>query len=191
MYIVGFNGPPRVGKDTIASRLVKELDTWGDGLPTKLSPLSMPMRLRAFAALGIRYSAETYEFIKDVKQDVLGGKTLREFMILDSENFMKPTFGNEIWSRLHAAPIPRIPGVTIVPDFGFPHEPTYLQDMFGVSNVLTVQVHRGDDDWKNDSRGWVSGLHLFTAMNHGGLDTVDSIVHSLTTFMMDTLNWKL
>src|SRR3546814_1935302 len=54
MYIVGFNGPPRSGKDTLAEMLANHMDKHQVTLPVKFESLSLTLRHIAHSVVGRR-----------------------------------------------------------------------------------------------------------------------------------------
>lgn len=163
MYIIGFNGPPRSGKDSIASEIHRRYDV--EIPPTQIKSLSRPMRLIGFAMLGLEYTPPLYELIKDRPQGIFAGKTLREFMIEFAEHFAKPWLGKEVWGKVLIKSLPAAQLhsdlLLLIPDIGFQEETDYLQDVIGVTKFLLVCVSREGIDWANDSRGYV---HAFNSL---------------------------
>lgn len=194
MYVVGFNGPPRVGKDSLANALMNVLDKKATVVAMKTA-LSMPMRRRAFGAIGKVYNESTYERIKDTVISGLG-MTLREFMIADSANFMNPTFGQDVWSRLLAESLPiGFNGILLVSDFGFQHEPEYFANLVGDNNCLTVRINRSGHDWKNDSRGWIGDdgelVHCTDVCNNDNPKTLEVEANRIYDHLVNQRGWKL
>lgn len=173
MYVIGLNGPPRSGKDTMADLLIRELDD-KTTQPVIRIPLSMPMRQMTFGALGMSYSVQTYERIKDQPIAALNGSTLRQFMIDVSEKFMKPTYGQRIWLRLLVEALPLVrqsgPGILIIPDIGFQHEIDFLSEYFGPHNVALIQMRREGHTFQGDSREYVESPNQFTFTIHNNHD---------------------
>ena len=187
MYILGFNGPPRSGKDTLANAIIAQLEQ-GSSIPILKLPFSMPMRKRAMAAIGLPYDEATYERIKDQPIAALGGVTLRRFMILDSEEFMKRQFGQDVWCRLWRENIPLgFQGLVVTPDFGFPQEVEAAQAVTGHARFRLVQVSRLGTDWRGDSRGPLYPLGSCIPVENGndinGVPGLASrVIHELRTF---------
>lgn len=166
-FIIGFNGPPRVGKDTIATALMDLLDSEGvTNLPIQRQALAATMRDGAAAILGMNLTTERYNEIKDDPLDVLGGGTFRRFMIDMSEVFVKGVYGRDFWSRLlHARNKTwwdRIPSILLVTDIGFKEEVEFFCNHSAL--YLNVRVDRPGCDFKNDSRSYIM------AQNYGGKD---------------------
>lgn len=190
MYVIGFNGPPRCGKDTAMAMLTGIIES-SSSIPTLIRPLSMPMRLRAFGALGLKYSDSLYEQLKDKPMSVLQDNTLRRFMIDDSERFMKPTYGQDIWCKLVVESIPKtFDGVVLIPDFGFSHEPKFFEKKYGLANVVTAQIERPEKSFTNDSRTWVHGVNRKSLVNDSTLDQLYLRTQILHQSLLD-LGWKI
>lgn len=131
-YIVGFNGKPKVGKDTIANMLRYLLDQECN-IPTHLDHLARPMRSMAMSLLGMNPNDfNLYTEVKDKPQKLLKHAvrgdmdSLRKLMIRTSEEFIKPNYGQDFWSRKliedHKWIMLGYPGILFVPDIGFPAE---------------------------------------------------------------------
>lgn len=196
MYCIGFNGPPRSGKDTIARILHEEMEgAWGtfcQGISLKRS-LSMPMRLVGFAMLGIPYSDEVYEHIKDEPHDVFNGETLRRFMIRYSEEFVKPAYGKAVWGRALISGIKQtlgleVPGLLLIPDIGFQEETDELIGAFGPDNFLLAQLTREGTDWSLDSRGYVAAPNTFRWTNRNG--EAEVLAADVITYAERMLGWE-
>lgn len=159
LRLVGFSGPPRSGKDTLAGMLADHLRH--RGVPAEVHALSLPMRLSVYGLLGLTYTPEHYEAHKDNPIRVEGDRqtTIRQEMIALSEHHVKPRLGHGWWGRalLNRVTIPA--GVIVVSDMGFPSE----HDVFEESmECAWFHVHRDGHDFSNDSRGYVGkGSRLY------------------------------
>ena len=188
MYIIGFNGPPRSGKDTIALALSQQL-----AQTSHIESLSMPMRLAGFGMLGRNYSTEEYQRIKDQEIEGFGGLTFREWMIGFSEEFMKLKFGKDIWGKILRARIEIAghPEVLLIPDIGFIEETQVLIDWVGVENFLLVRLSREGYDWGNDSRRYVNHpdplVNVLNLQNDYSVDIAKNRV--INTIL--TMNWNI
>lgn len=166
-FIIGFNGPPRSGKDTIATALMNLLDREGvTSLPVHRQALAATMREGAASILGRTLTDKQYGEIKDEPMELLGGKTFRRFMIDMSEVFVKGTYGQDFWGRLlhqrNKVWWETIPSILIITDIGFSAEVEYLCKRSRL--FLNVRVDRPNCDFSKDSRGYVSSA------SHGGVD---------------------
>jgi hypothetical protein len=191
MYIVGFNGPPRSGKDTAAQMFLEHLDGRVT-IPSCMRSLSTPMRNRAFGALCLPYNGEHYEQIKDQPLSQLGGMTLRQFMIADSEEFMKPKFGKDIWNQLLCESLAGIPSaLVVIPDFGFQHEPDFMMARYSPNRVVMVQISRDGRTFASDSRTYVTADRNMAIENNGTLGDLHTEVVRLYGRLVNQLGWKL
>lgn len=152
-FVVGFNGPPRCGKDTIATHLSDTLDKITN-LPIQRHALIAPARQASFELLGLQGGDKYYNEIKDTPLELLNGATLRDFMIAMSEKFVKHLYGTDYWARrMHQANRfwwDVVPSILIVTDIGFDAEVGYLIEHS--SGYLNVVVDRRGCDYTIDSR---------------------------------------
>src|SRR3546814_21045642 len=98
MYIVGFNGPPRSGKDTLAEMLAHHMDKHQVTLPVKFESLSLPLRHIAHAVVGRTYEESVYEAFKEEWFDLLQSDG-RHLMIDSIEYFLKQFYGQVVIGR--------------------------------------------------------------------------------------------
>lgn len=174
-YIIGLNGPPKSGKDTIAAAMRDHLDPRCN-IPVVIDHLARPMRQMAMSLTGNDPTDfALYNSIKDTPQKLLrraltgGLDSIRQLMIAMSEEFIKPVYGQDFWARKmllsHQWLDEGMPGVLIVPDIGFPAEVGVFDDMFPGVKTLIVQVDRPGATWVGDSRVPCEGMrntaHIF------------------------------
>jgi hypothetical protein len=192
MYVIGFNGPPRSGKDTLAGMVAEALNARGAGC--WIRSLSLPARQMAFGALGLEYTNDYYEAIKDDHNPRLHC-SIRRFMIDFSEKFMRPTYGRDIYGRLLMGQFDERAfannGVLLIPDIGFIEECEYLSDRVGKENFYLVRAAREGCSFDNDSRSYVNWDSMSAFVNNGSLDdwrlTADTIVWRI----INQLRWKI
>jgi hypothetical protein len=205
VYVLGLNGPPRSGKDTIAQMILEEstLD-----IPIKIDHLSEPLRRIAFAMVGRVYvhdQADAYEEFKSTLFPQFN-RTGRQLMIDVSESFLKPTYGQQVMAQMLVERNKNFSGLLIVPDSGFVceiaplHEwcnPTPRQNRGGSSLTRTVnnnffvcRVHRDGTTFKGDSREWVYADNEMDLANNGSLDDLTIQVRHLTSRLRE-LKWPL
>lgn len=167
-FILGFNGPPRSGKDTVAAEVVKQLEDSGCNLPIHTHSLVETLRDGCAAILGFNGGQKWYEEAKD-KPIGLDGMdlTLRQFMIDASEKFLKQTYGKDFWARLLHQRCDhwwaRFPSILVITNIGFPDEVSYFTND-RCEHFLNIRLDRPGYDFVNDSRGWVA------AQSYGGTD---------------------
>lgn len=166
-FVLGMNGPPRSGKDTVAQAVMNLLDTQGaTDVPVHKKALAETMRNGAMSILGLTGGDKFYSDIKDKPLDVLGGKSFRTFMIDMSETFVKGLYGKDFWSRLLYARNQTwwnsIPSILIVTDIGFKEEVEFL--CAHSSHYIGVRLDRPGCDFSLDSRSYVASQF------YGGVD---------------------
>lgn len=156
MFIVGFNGPPESGKDTVAEYLADHMDRQGVTLPVRMESLSLPLRKIAYAMVDWQgeLDGENYAQFKSTHFGLLG-KDGRQLMIDVSEKFLKPTYGIEVMAKLLLERNEGFHGVLLIRDMGFQIEVNPLEKAVGPGNICIVQVHRNGKTFENDSREWV------------------------------------
>lgn len=167
-YIIGFNGPPRSGKDTVATALMDLLDNEGvTSIPIHRQALAATMRDGAAAILGMNLTDKQYSEIKDQPLEVLNGATFRRFMIDMSETFVKSVYGQDFWSRLmytrNQIWWDKIPSILIITDIGFNDEVKFLCEHSRL--YLNVQLSRKDTDFGIDSRKYCWGAPEYGGYN--------------------------
>lgn len=152
--LIGFSGPPRSGKDSIATATALILTDMGKSV--QLLACSTPMREVVYALLGVPYTMEHYELHKDDPQEMFGGASIRQEMIRLSEDHIKPRLGPDFWARsLLGRVYDPAPDVLIVTDCGFDSEPETFTKRFGFDNVVYAQIVRPGCDFSSDSRSYV------------------------------------
>lgn len=187
MYCIGFNGPPRSGKDSSAKEIEYRFEQ--TVISTWTRSLSLPMRLVGFAMLGRPYSVEEYEEVKDQPHDVFNGQTFRRFMIRYSEEFIKPAYGQEAWAKSLLSGLGtgiHLPGLCLIPDIGFQPETDCLVDAFGEDRFLLIHLYRKGYEWGTDSRGYVTAPNQL-ALQNSRLVTLANLVLSQAR----SLGWDL
>lgn len=170
--IILFNGPPRSGKDYISSNLLrfltenppKDVEQWV--CPLKFAD---PLKKALVTLMGIDLNQDFdlegfIESRKEVRQDILGYKTLREGLIHLSEDCVKPFFGLDFFGkaavrRMEALiqPSAKKPsrGVFVFSDSGFISETLPLIAEHGEENILVVQLRRLGSRFSGDSRRYI------------------------------------
>lgn len=147
------NGPAGVGKDTIADIML------GLGVVDGKVSFKSPM---FDVARGMLSKDEFDWFIenynnrdeKEKHQEILGGKSIREFMIWISESVMKPVFGGCVFGKRLAQSLGD--GCYICADGGFASEIKPLIDT-GVE-VTLIRLHRAGYTFYGDSRSYIHGV---------------------------------
>lgn len=190
-YVVGFNGPPHVGKDTIAMELAKYIGEVGFPIPVFFESFIKPCKNFGMELLGQRNSPENYARAKESCHAVFAGKNLREFMIDLSEKHLRLVYGrrfyaNAMVNRCTAFRSP-LPALVIVTDVGFEEEPAIMRETVGAENYKTVQLNRLDTDWSKDSRGYVDTNNAYVLDNNS---TPRRAAQRLTDYLISNLGWE-
>lgn len=187
MYIIGFNGPPHCGKDTLANALNERLGI-ENSISTKRVALSLPMRLAVYSLLNCEYSEMHYNQYKDTPQDLFRGNSIRDEMISLSEDHIKRRHGDSFWARhllRHESSIN--PLALIVSDMGFQAESDYFDGYVGPDNYTLVRLYREGCDWSKDSRGYIQARR---GMDYRNDDTVEAGVERILEHVK-ALGWRL
>lgn len=159
LRILLLNGPPRSGKDTIAGLL-------GAGTTNESGKTICNVK---FADPLYRYLRTMYnlpmdycEKHKDKPHTVFGGLTIRQHIIDFSEEFLKPTFGQDIYGRVVARRIKnhyKMNDTIICTDTGFIDEVNGLiaeLDWMDIQfKIKMIHLMRDQKTFYNDSRDYV------------------------------------
>jgi hypothetical protein len=205
-FVIGFNGPPKSGKDTIASALA-DIMNHGPHKPKHpiiINSLARPMRAVAMELCGFPDTSKNYQTQKDQKQDLLSHHygmprqegweihhdTIREFMIWLSEEVIKPRYGQDFWARTQQTNLSGIwefQPLILVPDVGFKAEVEFYERN---TTYYHVFLSRADCEWGNDSRRYVqpskSTPHFITENN----DTPEEVAWRILNFVKAN-GWEL
>jgi hypothetical protein len=184
MKILLTNAPPSAGKDTLAQYLLPNPQLFPE-YDLHFERFSRPHK-EAFAAMTAAkidpfYNVEGYE---DTKGDVIPwlGVSYRQWQIDFSEKFMKPLYGDDIFTRMFYARIRAIEetmvrngnrdekqaqSLFIVADCGFDVELKALLN-YGVpaDDILLMRVHRPGCTYKGDSRSFIHNEDVLSCDIH-------------------------
>ena len=163
MKIVGFNGPPGSGKDTIAEAVGAELlSTYGANTVRYIKFAGVLKK--AVSALFLlndddyMFYFETSE--KDEVQDRFYGKKPRDLLISLSEEWFKPKFGKDIIGKIiqdeidAMIPFSSNNDYVFITDVGFLDEISYYinEDKY---NFTLVKLNRSGANYTGDSRDYI------------------------------------
>lgn len=173
-YLIGFAGPPRSGKDTLARHLAAIIEDRHKIQPQLLA-CSTPMREVVYAMLGQPYSDDHYDKHKDIPQAAFGGKSIRQAMIALSEEHVKPIYGHQFWGgSLLARRWDPLPQVVIITDCGFDAEVELFTGEYGMANVVYPQISRVGCSFEGDSRSYVGTPGRTTSIINDGTPAVEA-----------------
>lgn len=160
MKVILLNGPPRVGKDTLANNLLARLSAKGHQVQIlrHADELKTSTHIK-FALLddnGKPFPPDHYEDRKDMSLDDFGGMTPRQAYIDHSENDIKPAFGKSYWAELLSDRMNlKTDMVYIVTDIGFEEEVAFYEGFLNEDETLLIRLYRDGFDFTNDSRMYV------------------------------------
>lgn len=190
MKMIVLNGPPRSGKDTFL-KLLKAV--FMDDLPTdKLVPFSYKWVL--CEGVGKRYSIHpkviwdwnANTLTKDTPKKSLGGKSVRQCLIYESEEVIKKELGEDgvalktfenVKSHIKEwLDNPIEDCVLVTPDGGFESEMLCAMKFFGIcrSDIFLIRFQRKGHTFEGDSRDFIASPNI-TIDNDG--DKIDLMGH--------------
>lgn len=164
MHAVALQGPPRSGKDTAGLLFGTAFVNLGYQV-FEVKASSWLKHVCADICGGKYLSNEDIERIKDA-QLYDNGPTFRQVLINFSENFAKPTFGNDFFGRKLVDEMLELTDtytryttslkevVFVITDAGFADEQLRVQECVKQSYYSIVQMHREGYDFTNDSRSY-------------------------------------
>ena len=145
------NGPPRSGKDTFFRFVCRQIQSCAE------YKMARPLR-DIFGALFCMNWIEQDIILEEKKDEVIQefSMTPREILIMISEEWIKPAFGDHFLGVIGKARIRKMKeDVIVITDSGFDYEIEPLVDEFGYDNVYLVQLSRPDSTFENDSRSYI------------------------------------
>ena len=148
---VAFNGPPGIGKDTLADIILKS----ACGVAYRGTLATM---IREMAALHYnmpefqRLSSDRETKDKHYPGFPKGVSTPRQALIFFSEKIIKPRYGADYFAERFAAEM-KDHRFSMMTDLGFDVEAQCLADE--IEFLVIVQLHHPDFDFSNDSRNYV------------------------------------
>lgn len=195
MYIVGFNGPPYSGKDTLARMLAEHMDSRKVVVSVVEVSLSTPLRRIAYQMIGQNYLPNhigclDYGKFKETHYPQFGCSG-RQLMIDVSEKYLKLCYGQSIMANLLLADFRDFHGVLLVRDSGFQCEVDPLVDAVGADNLYIARVTRPGSTFVGDSREWVYHKHEGRISNGGSLDLLRTKAAKLYEHLVNQMGWKL
>ncbi|UQT03825.1 deoxynucleotide monophosphate kinase [Serratia phage vB_SmaP-Kaonashi] len=166
--VIILNGPPGVGKDTLANMLVDMYRTWGEKA-VRLEFKDSLIRI-AKAITGVTDSEWDRLYRRDQKerkQTVYGNLSARELLIKISEEWVKPQFGYDHFGQLALADINRHGEAT-----AFFSDGGFLDELIPAAQhheVIVARLFREGYDYGNDSRTYIDPIQA----GHHGIKVYD------------------
>ncbi|UYD72110.1 dNMP kinase [Vibrio phage vB_VpaM_VPs20] len=157
------NGPPQIGKDTIARILIEH--------KPHVKSLTLSHEIRSMCAEFYNDSRfETHWDVQGWKDSHIEGlangfSTPRQALIHFSERVIKPTEGQDYFAKHFAAQCKSYNNA-LMTDLGFQVEADALADAMDL--VIIVQLHHPDFNFDNDSRQYItsSASNVVTIEHH-------------------------
>jgi len=163
LNIIWFNGPPKSGKDTCANYIRDKLGT-NHCLHIKLAdPINNALR-GLFSHINEKNWIELRESKKDIKVDLLFGKSLRDSFISFSEDWAKKFYGSDIFGLIAAEKIKlaiqRNENIhtVVFSDSGFREEILAVKRTISNANHFLIRIHRDGCSYTNDSRSYLNNV---------------------------------
>ena len=161
MKLILLNGPPRSGKDTAARFIVDEPTLISN--PTVFEKFSLPIK-HAFAGMMMTGvddwgNVEGYEADKSSPIPLLGNVSYRAWQIAFAEDFMRHSFGTNIFSKLLLSRLEEyqrneegVEWLCVISDCGFQAEVDFLTREFPPSDTALFNIERPGTSFAGDSR---------------------------------------
>lgn len=156
MRVFILNGPPGIGKDTLADNINKLL-----GFPTLMFKEALYSETAKFFHVTTEYliNVATARESKERANPYIDGFTPRGALIHVSESIIKPTYGKKFFGLRAVKELQALDGTTgtvIFSDGGFTEETECIVE-HGF-DVHIVQLHHPDFNFDRDSRNYVYGV---------------------------------
>jgi len=144
------NGPPGIGKDTLAALLV-------EAKPLTHLEFKTPLYKDTAAHFGVDLAAFTTAATSRLQKGnvLMQGLTPREMLIHVSEEIKKPLYGSDHYGKMACKPALKCGTNIIFSDGGFADEVHVLEAYF---HVVVIRLHRRGFDFTGDSRSYVEGV---------------------------------
>jgi hypothetical protein len=159
-YVIAFNGPPGVGKDTASMAVCSLVGERAPWLEVRHMKMSDPLKKATHALFSAFHSPEYYDGEGRAQKDLACGDFLgmspREAYISMSEEYAKkinPAFFGYIARKNMVAA--RSARLFVFSDAGFPVEWKPIIEYVGEENFLLVQLFAVGKDFSIDSRGYI------------------------------------
>ena len=156
--LILFNGPRHSGKDTAALHVAEILNAYH-------FKFSAPIKAAIKTAFNL--SSQDVDYLESIKTQptpILFGKSYVEAQISFSEEWAKPSFGQDVFGRwavnairdVEAKSYIRKYDLFVSSDSGFACEAwPIIENLFGVEDTLLVRVYRQGKTFNGDSRSYI------------------------------------
>lgn len=150
-HVIVFNGPPGVGKDTLANY------AWA--FDTRSRHIKYITPLKMAVAHIFNYPIELMEEGKDDEKYTKFGKRIREHQIAVG-SALRNIYGEEIFGRLLADRVLSMPMQTpyvVISDLGVPGELGALKEAIGPERITLFRIHQEGKTFDGDCRSYIRG----------------------------------
>lgn len=184
LYFLLLNGPPSVGKSTLARCALR---TFKDhNIKVDMESIAGPMKQFVAALLGQPYSTIN----KARKLKYANDEMVREFLINLSEDYLIKRYGNAFFPRAlldrwRSSDYSNIPHVLVVDDCGFQREVAVLP----ADRCYIVRLLRPGFTFLNDSREYLPNPHRRLS-NDGTLQTAEAKMRNIVEDMIEKFKLK-
>lgn len=172
--LILFNGPRHSGKDTAALHVAEILNAYH-------FKFSAP--IKAAIKIAFNLSSQDVDYLESIKTQptpILFGKSYVEAQISFSEEWAKPSFGQDVFGRWAVNAIRDVQAKAYIrkydpfvsSDSGFACEAwPVIENLFGVEDTLLVRVYRQDKNFDGDSRSYIElpGVETVEIENNGSI----------------------
>lgn len=152
MAIVILNAPPHSGKDTIANHLVATGEFAKREFKQGIYDIAEVVLGENYSLFQMHLASRSH---KETPKDYLQGLTPREFLIKVSEEWIKPTLGEDYFGKALLRSLPEDLH-TVVSDGGFNEEVLSLLKGTNPPLVIVVRMHREGYSFEGDSRNYIA-----------------------------------
>ena len=181
--LVILNAPKGCGKDVAAEHLVNKYNFHHVEFKTPVKEL-----VKSFYSLTEKDHNHLYlRENKELPQDILHGKSIRDCYIHVSESVIKPMFGKDVFGVLLANSLQS--GVSVSSDGGFTEEVEAVAKEIGKENILIIQIHAEGKTFDGDSRGYlyVDGVRVVSVNNLFNPQFFEDVVRVVDSWLEDEL----
>lgn len=148
-HVIMFNGPPGVGKDTLA--------LYAQSIDSRSRHVKCASTLKIAVAALLNYPIELMERAKDDPEQSKFGRTIRQNLIEVGQT-LKGIYGPDFFGQILADRLLTMPMQTpyvVVSDLGFVEELACVTRALKPERVTVVRLHQAGRTFDGDSRSYI------------------------------------